>query len=69
MSDAFEHFKTWYDSMQSPERQQDIEEDLARVRRNIDDAARILSDLRHGRISKSEAIEQAKALHDRTYKK
>lgn len=68
MSNALDDFKKFYDELQSPEHQQQIAEQQARVQRNINDAAKILSDLRHGRISKDEAIEQAKALYDRTYK-
>ena len=68
MSDAFDDFKAWYDSMQSSGRQQEMAEDLARVRRNIDDAARIMGDLRHGRIGKAEAVRLAKELEERTYK-
>lgn len=68
MSDAFDDFKAWYDSMQSSGRQQEMEEDLAKVRRNIDDAARIMGDLHHGRISKAEAVRLAKELKERTYK-
>lgn len=38
MSKAFDDFKAWYDSMQSPERRQEIEAGQAEVRRNIGDA-------------------------------
>ena len=66
MSDAFEDFKKWYDGYySSPECQQKIVLDDAMVRQNINDAASIISDIRHGRISKSEAIDKAKRLQER----
>ena len=65
MSNAFDDFKAWYDSMQSPERRQETEAGQAEVRRNIGEAARIISDLRHGRISHDEAVRRAKELQDK----
>lgn len=61
-NNAFDDFKNWYELMQAPESLREIAHDQARVRRNISEAAKIISDLRNKRITEDEAKERAMKL-------
>jgi len=62
MSNAFDDFKKWYELMQAPESLREIANDQEKVRRNISEAAKIISDLRNKRITEAEAKERAMKL-------